>query len=128
LKPQREAERDQAPWVTADSEPPVYILHGFPETWFGGCKQIGFLSDSFTVVALDLRGYGASGKPLSGYDKRTMAPDVLALMDHLGHKRLALVGHDRSARGATRFAKDHSAWVVAPDLLLAVARQPGGGP
>lgn len=27
--------------VTAGSGPPVYILHGFPETWFGGRKQAG---------------------------------------------------------------------------------------
>jgi haloacetate dehalogenase len=98
-------------WVTAGSGPPVYLLHGFPETWFGWRKQIGFLADSFTVIAPDLRGYGATDKPTSGYDKRTMARDILALLDHLGHERIALVGHDRGARVATRFAKDHSARV-----------------
>ncbi|WP_233273298.1 alpha/beta fold hydrolase [Streptomyces broussonetiae] len=36
-----------------------------------------------------------------------MAQDVIALMDHLGHRRIALVGHDRGARVGTRFAKDH---------------------
>jgi pimeloyl-ACP methyl ester carboxylesterase len=98
-------------WVTAGSGPPVYLLGGFPETWFGWRKQIGFLADSFTVVAPDLRGYGATDTPTSGYDKRTMARDLVALMDHLGHERIALVGHDRGARVATRFAKDHSARV-----------------
>jgi pimeloyl-ACP methyl ester carboxylesterase len=95
-------------WVTAGSGPPVYLLHGFPETWFAWRKQIARLAESFTVVAPDLRGYGATDKPVSGYDKRTMANDVLALMDHLGHERIALVGHDRGARVATRFAKDHA--------------------
>jgi pimeloyl-ACP methyl ester carboxylesterase len=38
-----------------------------------------------------------------------MANDVIALMDHLGHDRIALVGHDRGARVATRLAKDHAA-------------------
>lgn len=94
-------------YVTAGEGPPVYLLHGFPETWFGWRKQIPVLAERFTVVAPDLRGYGASAKPAAGYDKRTMAGDVLGLMDHLGHQRIALVGHDRGARVSTRFAKDH---------------------
>jgi len=42
-----------------------------------------------------------------GYDKRTMANDLAALMDHHGHKRAPIIGHDRGARVGTRFAKDH---------------------
>ncbi|MFI5613209.1 alpha/beta fold hydrolase [Amycolatopsis sp. NPDC051903] len=94
-------------WVTAGEGPPVYLLHGFPETWFGWRKQIPVLAEHFTVVAPDLRGYGLTEKPVSGYDKRTMANDVIALMDHLGHDTISLVGHDRGARVASRFAKDH---------------------
>ena len=94
-------------WVSAGSGPPVYLLHGFPETWFAWRKQIPVLAEKYTVIAPDLRGYGATEKPASGYDKRTMANDVIALMGHLGHNRIALVGHDRGARVATRFAKDH---------------------
>ncbi|MGI3779834.1 MAG: alpha/beta fold hydrolase [Janthinobacterium lividum] len=94
-------------WVSAGDGPPVYLLHGFPETWFGWRKQIAVLAEHHTVVAPDLRGYGATDKPASGYDKRTMAADVVALMDHLGHPRAAVVGHDRGARVATRLVKDH---------------------
>jgi pimeloyl-ACP methyl ester carboxylesterase len=94
-------------WVTAGEGPPVYLLHGFPETWFGWRKQIPVLAEHFTVVAPDLRGYGMTDKPIGGYDKRTMAGDVIALMDHLGHDQISLVGHDRGARVGTRFAKDH---------------------
>lgn len=85
----------------------MYLLHGFPETWYGWRKQIPVLADSYTVVAPDLRGYGGTDKPSGGYDKRTMAGDVVALMDHLGHERAALVGHDRGARVGTRLVKDH---------------------
>jgi haloacetate dehalogenase len=63
------------------------------------------------VIAPDLRGYGETEKPASGYDKRTMANDLVALLRHLGISRIALIGHDRGARVATRFAKDH------PDLI-----------
>jgi haloacetate dehalogenase len=94
-------------WVSAGGGPPVYLLHGFPETWYGWRKQIPVLAERFTVIAPDLRGYGDTEKPACGYDKRTMANDVIALMDHLGHRRIALVGHDRGARVGTRFAKDH---------------------
>ncbi|OZD06542.1 MULTISPECIES: alpha/beta fold hydrolase [unclassified Rhodococcus (in: high G+C Gram-positive bacteria)] len=93
--------------VTAGSGPPVYLLHGFPETWFGWRKQIAVLAKTYTVIAPDLRGYGATDKPATGYDKRTMAADVVAIMDALGHEKIALVTHDRGSRVGTRFAKDH---------------------
>ncbi|WP_026218209.1 alpha/beta fold hydrolase [Embleya scabrispora] len=60
-------------WVTAGQGPPVYLLHGFPETWYGWRKQIPVLAERFTVIAPDLRGYGDTEKPASGYDKRTIA-------------------------------------------------------
>jgi haloacetate dehalogenase len=59
------------------------------------------------VIAPDLRGYGDTEKPASGYDKRTMANDLRELMKGLDIRKIALVGHDRGARVATRFAKDH---------------------
>jgi haloacetate dehalogenase len=94
-------------FVEAGEGAPVYLLHGYPETWFAWRKQIPELAARYHVVAPDLRGYGDTDKPAAGYDKRTMAADVRALMRHLGHERIALVGHDRGARVATRFAKSH---------------------
>lgn len=94
-------------WVEAGEGPLVLLLHGFPETWFAWRHQIAPLAEHFRVVAPDLRGYGRTDKPMTGYDKRTMAADVKALMEHLGVERAAVVGHDRGARVATRFAKDH---------------------
>src|ERR1700692_2005902 len=87
--------------------PPVYLLHGFPETWYAWRKQIPVLAERYTVIAPDLRGYGGTEKPACGYDKRTMANDLAALMDHLGHERAPIIVHDRGARVGTRFAKDH---------------------
>ncbi len=34
------------------------------------------LAERFTVIAPDLRGLGDSDRPLTGYDKRTLASDV----------------------------------------------------
>jgi pimeloyl-ACP methyl ester carboxylesterase len=54
-----------------------------------------------TVIAPDLRGYGASDKPAETdrqtYSKRTMAADVVAVARPLGQERFALAGHDRGA-------------------------------
>jgi haloacetate dehalogenase len=82
-------------------------LHGFPETSYSWRYQIPELTKKYHVIAPDLRGYGETDKPSSGYDKRTMAMDVRDLMRALNLPKIALVGHDRGARVATRFAKDH---------------------
>lgn len=93
-------------YVEAGEGSPLLLLHGFPETWFCWRHQIPVLAEHFRVIAPDLRGYGSSDKPFGGYDKRTMATDIRELMRHLGIERCPIVGHDRGARVATRFAKD----------------------
>ena len=94
------------------SGPPVLLLHGYPQTHIIWHKIAPRLAERFTVVATDLRGYGDSGKPESdpqhlAYAKRTMARDQIAVMQHLGHRQFAVVGHDRGARVAQRMALDH---------------------
>ena len=94
-------------YVEAGQGPPVVLLHGFPETWFAWRHQIPVLAEWYRVIAPDLRGYGTTGKPAAGYDKRTMAKDIFELMRSLGIERAPIVGHDRGARVGTRFAKDY---------------------
>ncbi len=96
-------------YVEAGQGPPVILLHGFPETWFAWRKQIPVLAQHYRVIVPDLRGYGESEKPLTGYDKRTMATDIYQLTGHFGLQKVVLIGHDRGARVATRFAKDYRA-------------------
>jgi haloacetate dehalogenase len=87
--------------------PPVVLLHGWPQTWYCWRLLMPLLAERFTLIAPDLRGYGLSDKPAGGFDKRTMAADIRALVHELGHERVALVGHDRGARVAHRYALDH---------------------
>ncbi len=94
-------------YVEAGKGPPVLLLHGFPETWYCWRHQIPELSERYRLIVPDLRGYGETEKPADGYDKRTMANDIIALMQHCGVSKAAIVGHDRGARVATRLAKDH---------------------
>jgi pimeloyl-ACP methyl ester carboxylesterase len=95
--------------------PGLVLLHGFPQTGHMWRKVLPALAARFTVVAPDLRGYGDSDRPAGGYDKRTMAADVADLVGALGLAPVALVGHDRGARVAHRFALDH------PGLLTRLA-------
>jgi haloacetate dehalogenase len=93
--------------------PAVVLLHGHPRThttWYAVAPALA--RAGYTVVCPDLRGYGRSGKPASDadhtpYSKRAMAADVVALMDHMGHERFAVVGHDRGSYVAYRTALDH---------------------
>ncbi len=94
-------------YVTAGTGPPLYLLHGYPQSWIVWRKLIPLLAPHFRLVMPDLRGYGDSDKPLDGYDKRTMAQDIRALARFLGDSRLLLCGHDRGGRVAHRYALDH---------------------
>ncbi|MFE5813450.1 alpha/beta fold hydrolase [Streptomyces sp. NPDC056479] len=93
------------------SGPPVVLLHGFPQTHLMWRHVAADLAADHTVICPDLRGYGASDKPAetdgSGYAKRTMAADIVALARALGHERFALAGHDRGALVAFRAGLDH---------------------
>ncbi len=99
---------------------PLLLLHGFPQTHVMWHATAPALSDAFTVICADLRGYGLSGKPASSpghepYSKRVMAADMVRMMHHLGYPRFAVAGHDRGGRVAYRMAFDH------PDSVMALA-------
>ncbi|MFI9406962.1 alpha/beta fold hydrolase [Nocardia sp. NPDC052316] len=93
--------------------PAVVLLHGHPRThttWHRVAPQL--VMAGFTVVCPDLRGYGRSSKPTPDekhevYCDRTMAADIVTLMRGLGHRRFAVVGHDRGSYVAYRTALDH---------------------
>jgi haloacetate dehalogenase len=93
-------------WVGGKGLPAV-LLHGYPQTAQMWRKVAPQLLNDYTIVCPDLRGYGDSDKARDGYDKRTMARDIHLLMESLGHKRYAVVGHDRGARVAHRLALDY---------------------
>ena len=81
-------------YLTAGSGPPVVLLHGYTQTSHMWLPLIAALADSHTLIAPDLRGAGESAIPEGGYDKKTLARDVHALVQALGHRRVAIVGHD----------------------------------
>ena len=93
------------------SGPPLLLLHGFPQTKAIWHRVAPELAKYYSVVAADLRGYGASSKPHgkfdhSTYSKRSMAADQHAVMQSLGHEQFFLLGHDRGGRVSHRLAMD----------------------
>ncbi|MEV7030099.1 alpha/beta hydrolase [Streptomyces sp. NPDC093272] len=91
------------------SGPAVLLLHGFPHTWEVWTDVMADLSGRYRVIAPDLRGFGASSRPASGYDAGTLADDAAALLATLGVSSAAVVGIDAG---------------TAPAFLLAL-RRPG---
>jgi pimeloyl-ACP methyl ester carboxylesterase len=75
----------------------VLLLHGFPQTWFAWRKIIPLLAGTYRVIAPDLRGLGESSRPEGGYDKKTLAADLGAVITAEGLTRYHLVGIDMGA-------------------------------
>lgn len=75
--------------------PLVLLLHGFPERWFSWKHQIPALAArGYRVVAPDLRGYGESERPTTGYELTNLARDVAELIPALGADTATVIGHD----------------------------------
>lgn len=82
-------------YVQAGQGDPVLLLHGWPQSWYCWHKIMPALCRDYSIIAPDLRGLGDSSRPLSGYDKATIAEDIRKLVhDHLGIDRYYLVAHD----------------------------------
>jgi pimeloyl-ACP methyl ester carboxylesterase len=95
--------------TAGDGEKLVVLLHGFPEFWYSWRRQIIALSDDYTVVAPDMRGYNLSDKPshVSDYKMDKLVDDVIGLIRHFGRDKAAVVGHDWGAIIAWSIAQKH---------------------
>ena len=74
--------------------PVVVLLHGYAETSDSWAPLAAELIKTYTVVVPDLRGIGHSSRPAGGYDKKTQAADIRAVVMALGHDRASVVSHD----------------------------------
>jgi len=107
---------------TGGSGPPLLLLHGYPQTHVLWHKVAPALSERFTVICPDLRGYGDSGKPDStadhaSYSKRATANDLVEVMTALGFGAFMVAGHDRGGRVTHRMALDHPERVLRAAVL-----------
>ena len=106
--------------------PPLLLIHGWPQTWYAWRMLMPTLARDFSVIAVDQRGIGLSDKPQDGYDTATLANDMVALMNALGHQRFALYGTDVGMPIAYALAADHRDRVDR--LVVSEAPLPGISP
>lgn len=91
-------------YVTAGQGEPVLLWHGFLGTWFTWRKVISLLAPRYQLLIPDMRGYGDSDKPVSGYDGQRLCEDFRALVRHLDLGPLHVVAHDMGAPPALLWA------------------------
>lgn len=108
------------------SGPAVLLLHGYGETsdMWGPLAQE--LMKTRRVIMPDLRGLGRSSRPAGGYDKKTQAGDMRAVLTALGQDQAAVVGHDIGNMVAYAYAALYAPKVEK--LVVMDAPVPGVGP
>lgn len=105
-------------WVEQGSGPAVVMVHGFPESWYSWRNQLPALAEAgYRAVAMDVRGYGRSGKPdtVDGYRMVRNVNDIVRLVELLDTDDVTLVGHDWGAPIVWNSA------LLRPDLFRGVA-------
>jgi pimeloyl-ACP methyl ester carboxylesterase len=94
-------------YVVGGTGEPLVLLPGWPETWWTFHKIMPALAGQHTVIAVDLRGMGASSRPADGYDKKTMAADIHELVQSLGYDKATIAGHDIGSAVAFAYAENY---------------------
>jgi len=105
--------------------PPLVLLHGWPQHGWMWRKLLAPLAAEYRVIAPDLRGFGRSDAPPGGYLKRTLAADVLELLDALGIDRARVLGHDWGGWVSWLLALEHSDRIERFATLDITAPWPG---
>ena len=111
---------------SAGTGPAVVLLHGYGETGDMWIPLAGALAKDHLVIVPDLRGLGLSARPAGGFDKKTQAADVAAVMDALGAAKADVVAHDIGNMVAFQVAARYPQRVRR--LVVIDAPVPGVGP
>jgi pimeloyl-ACP methyl ester carboxylesterase len=82
----------------AGSGPPVLLLHGWPQHWYAWRELIPLLAGSWHLICPDLRGFGWTDAPASGYRTADLAADMVALLDALELDQADVIGHGEGGR------------------------------
>src|SRR6266566_2439092 len=99
-------------------DPPILLMHGFPDTMHLYDRLVPWLSPSRRVVTFDFLGWGNSDKPASyPYTAANQVGDLDAVIEHLKLDQVVLVAHDASGPPAIDWALGHPDRVAALVLL-----------
>ena len=97
----------QIHYVTAGAGRPVLLLHQTPRSWDEYRDVIPLLAVERSVVAMDTIGYGESYKPARRCDIEDYGRGAIALLDGLGIRSTAIVGHHTGAVIAMELAASY---------------------
>jgi pimeloyl-ACP methyl ester carboxylesterase len=112
-------------YVDGGSGVPLICLPGWPQTWYSYHPIANELARTYRVIIVDIRGMGASEKPLAGFDKKTMASDILELIKQLGLSKVHIMGHDIGGMVAMSFAFNYPDFT--DKLIVADGMHPSEG-
>lgn len=101
---------------------PVVMIHGWPLDHRMYEYQVNQLPKvGFRCIQIDLRGYGKSDTPWTGYDYDRMADDICVVLGALQLDHVRLVGFSMGGAIAIRYMSRHQGHRVSQLLLLAAA-------
>lgn len=103
----------------ASAATPALLLHGWPQESSMWMPVIERLASDRQILAPDLRGFGQSDAPGSGYEAPVFARDQIGLLDRLGIESVHLIGHDWGGWTAWLAALDHPDRIASALVLNA---------
>jgi len=100
----------------------ILFIHGWP----GNHNLFEYQYDQlpkqgYRCIGLDLRGFGQSSRPWSGYSYNRLADDVRAVVDELQLRDFTLGGHSTGGGIAIRYMARHKGYGVSKLALFAAA-------
>lgn len=108
------------------SGPAALLIHGFGDIGDMWGPLAAVLAKDHTVIVPDLRGMGHSSQPQDGYDKKTQAADMRAVLTALGQDHVVVIGHDIGTMVAYAYAASYPDTV--DKLVVMDAPVPGIAP
>lgn len=109
-------------YVTGGQGEPLLLVHGHPETWYAWRKVMPALAQHYTLIVPDMRGYGDSSKPETGYEKHIVAEDLHQLLQSLNVQRYYVAAYDMGVPVAYALAAAH------PEQAIRFVSMEGGIP
>ncbi|KAF7585117.1 hypothetical protein BBP40_012378, partial [Aspergillus hancockii] len=108
--------------------PTILLLHGFPSTSYDWRHQIVHFTDQgYGILAPDLLGYGGTSKPtnVTAYKTKSMASEIIEILDHEGIAKVHGVGHDTGCTLLSRLADHFPERLLSCSFLEVPYMKPG---
>lgn len=108
--------------INSDLGNTIMFVHGWPlnHNMYEYIIEY-FASKGHRCIAIDLRGYGNSDKPYTGYDYNTMAMDIRLVIEALKLSNITLVGHSMGGAICSRYMSKFNSDKVSRLCLLSAA-------